>query len=109
MQKLSGSTYDLAPHQPNDDISQIHLAFNAMHEAVQLTDVTLALPQADDGEAMPENLKLKAHKPFLAAVVPHLRHTGSLLCGMSESESGTYKFYGSTFGACKAFFRSFRS
>lgn len=66
-----------------------------MREAGELTDVVLA-PEHEPYEFAIE--KLRAHKCFLAAVVPHVRD--GLLSGMAESKSGVYPFDGSLFGAC---------
>lgn len=94
---LSDPTYGPRPAETQDDFQQIRTVFNTMREAGQLTDITLKPMQetASASEAVKE--KLRAHKCFLAAAVPHLND--GLLSGMAESSSGEYEFKGTIFGA----------
>ncbi|KAF8205699.1 hypothetical protein K438DRAFT_1818327 [Mycena galopus ATCC 62051] len=68
-------------------------AFDAMRRAGQLTD-TVFMPTI--GQIVDEGA-LRAHSTFLAAAIPHVRDG---LSGWAESQSGTYPFPGSYFGAC---------
>jgi hypothetical protein len=91
---LSDPTYETRPGGQQNDFSSIRTAFNSMREADELTDVIL---KPTEGTCKGEVEKLKAHKCFLAAAVPHLRD--GFLSGMAESNSGIYHFVGSEFGA----------
>jgi hypothetical protein len=91
---LSDPTYETKAGGQKNDFSALRTAFNSMREAGELTDVTL---MPTEGLREGEIEKLKAHKCFLAAAVPHLRDV--FLSGMAESMSGEYSFVGSEFGA----------
>jgi hypothetical protein len=94
VEMLSDATYETRPSGQQNDFSSLRTAFNSMREAGELTDVTL---MPTEGSCEGEIEKLKAHKCFLAAAVPHLRD--GFLSGMTESMSGEYRFEGSEFGA----------
>ena len=94
VEALSDPTYKPRPGGQQSDSSSLRTTFNSMREAGELADVIL---MPTEGPCQGEIEKLKAHKCFLAAAVPHLRD--GFLSGMAESVSGEYRFVGNEFGA----------
>ncbi|KAJ7024298.1 hypothetical protein C8F04DRAFT_1239748 [Mycena alexandri] len=76
------------------DGNTLREAFDGMRRAGQLTDVVLLPSAMEDVEV--ENLR--AHSAFLGAAIPHVRD-GLLGWREGTSESKTYSFPGSYFGA----------
>jgi hypothetical protein len=96
VETLSDPTYGTRPSGQQSDFSPLRTVFNSMREARELTDVVL-MPDSEPKPSEYEIKKLKAHKCFLAAAVPHLRD--GFLSGMKETKAGEYPFEGSVFGA----------
>lgn len=94
---LADPTYQ-RPQQKDDKLASLRTTFNSMREEGELTDMMLMPLGLTKTAIIGEDVcKLRFHRVFMAAAVPHLRSMFS--SGMVEARSEELCFEGTIFGA----------